>query len=161
MTRKTESLSFPKDPLAAMRELQELDTSPRNDTPHEPAEERDHATSLPATHATGSEVGSVTTHAVSSQEGSEPAKPSADKRTKAQQAPAATERDPIAGAVKELLSRAYASDEGKGPLSVSTVKMPSEVWERLGWAAKVTGQAKQDIIRDALKDYFRKLVKEL
>jgi hypothetical protein len=39
--------------------------------------------------------------------------------------------------------------------------MPSEVWERLGWAAKVTGQAKQDIIRDALKDYFRKLVKEL
>jgi hypothetical protein len=158
MTRKTESLSFPKDPLAAMRELQELDTSPRNDTPPAPAEERDNATSLPDTHATGSEVSSVTTPAASSRGGSEATK---EKRPRAQQAPAATERDPIAGAVKELLSRPYSSEEGKAPLTVSTVKMPSEVWERLGWAAKLTGQAKQDIIRDALKDYFRKLLKEL
>lgn len=158
MTRKTESLSFPKDPLAAMRELQELDTSPRNGTPPVPAEERDNATSLPDTHATSSEVSSVTTLAASSRAGSEAPK---EKRPRAQPVPEPTERDPIAGAVKELLSRPYTSEEGKSPLTVSTVKMPNEVWERLGWAAKVTGQAKQDIIRDALKDYFRNLVKEL
>lgn len=161
MSKKTDSLSFPKDPLAAMRQLQELDRLPSNDIPPDPAEERDHATSLPDTLATSSEVSSVTTLPTSSQVSSEAAKPTATKRARRESEPGEELTDPIAGAVKELLARPYTTEGGKGPLTVSTVKMPSEVWERLGWAAKLTGQAKQDIIRDALKDYFRKLLKEL
>jgi predicted transcriptional regulator len=53
------------------------------------------------------------------------------------------------------------TEPGKGPFHVSTVKIPSEVWERLGWAAKFSEQTQQDIIADALKDYFQKMLRQL
>lgn len=45
-------------------------------------------------------------------------------------------------------------------VTVSTVKIPTEVWERLGWVAALTGRKKQDIIAEALKDYFRAVLKD-
>jgi predicted DNA-binding protein len=59
------------------------------------------------------------------------------------------------------LSRPYSSGPQKVPLTVSSVKMSNEVWERLGWAAKLTGQTQQDIIAEALKDHFQKLLRHL
>lgn len=67
--------------------------------------------------------------------------------------------DPMADAVRAMLARPYTTDPEKGPFTVSTVKIPAEVWERLGWLSKWTGRAKQDIIADALKDHFAKVVK--
>lgn len=161
MSRKTESLLFPKNPLAAMRELQNLDAGPSPAEPPEPTEERDHATSLPVACATGSEVSSVTTLAERSQAGSEVAKFPTARRPRREAASTAEPVDSITDAVKELLSRPYTNGAKKGPLTVSTVKMPSEVSERLGWASKLSGQTKQDIIADALKDYFQKMLRQL
>jgi hypothetical protein len=65
----------------------------------------------------------------------------------------------MAEAVLAMLSRPYTSDLGKGPFTVSTVKVPTEVWERLGWVSAWTGRPKQEIIADALKDHFAKVLK--
>jgi hypothetical protein len=69
------------------------------------------------------------------------------------------EADPIAEAVRALLARPYAEHPGRGRFTVSTVKIPAEVWERLGWLAKWTGRAKQDIIADALREHFEKVLR--
>ena len=63
--------------------------------------------------------------------------------------------DPLGDAVRELLARPYAGEGSKVPVTVSTVKIPTEVWERLGWVAALTGRTKQDLIAEALKGYFR------
>lgn len=62
-------------------------------------------------------------------------------------------------AVAMMLQKPYTADSRKGPFTVSTVKIPTEVWERLGWVATLTGQAKQEIITDALKSHFEKVLK--
>jgi hypothetical protein len=69
------------------------------------------------------------------------------------------ETDPIAEAVRTLLARPYAATAEKGPFTVSTVKIPAEVWERLSWLSKWTGRAKQDIIADALREHFAKVLR--
>src|SRR4051812_19947909 len=106
MNKKTESLSFPKDPLAAMRGLQDLDI-PSNDTPTGPPQERDRVTTLPETLVTSNAATSGTTHAVTSRGGNEVAKLPTGRQSRREPAPAEPERDLIAGAVKELLSRPY------------------------------------------------------
>jgi hypothetical protein len=63
-------------------------------------------------------------------------------------------------AILQMLGKPYAADHGKGPFTVTTVKIPTEVWERLGWTASLTGQAKQEIIASALKEYFHKVTRE-
>lgn len=68
--------------------------------------------------------------------------------------------DPLAAAIRQMLSRPYTADPRKGPFTVSTVKMPTEVSERLGWVATLTGKAKQEILAEALKDYFAKVLRE-
>lgn len=65
----------------------------------------------------------------------------------------------MADAVREMLSRPYTCDPGKGPFTVSTVKVPTEVWERLGWVSAWTGRPKQEIIADALKEHLGKVLK--
>jgi predicted DNA-binding protein len=59
-----------------------------------------------------------------------------------------------------MLSQPYKADPKKGPFTVSTVKIPTEVSERLGWVATLTGRAKQEILAEALKDYFAKVLEE-
>jgi hypothetical protein len=161
MTRKTASLSFPTNALASMRELQDLDQVPRNDKPEEPAQPHDNATPPPDPRATGSEVGGVDTLADRSSHGREAAKLSPAKRHRRDVVSVEPSADPIASAVRELLARPYPTDKANRAVTVSTVKIPSEVWERLGWASKLLGQTKQDIISDALKDYFQKLLRQL
>src|SRR5262245_43002719 len=171
MNRKTESLSYPTNPLAAIRELQELDARPKLASKSNQAE-KPPVVALPTSRAvasaTGSDESSTTdsdeTDATSSKESSAPQV----RRRKA--APAKKEpgdkpdlnetAGPMAGAVREMLSQPYTADPRKGPFTVSTVKIPTEVSERLGWVAALTGKAKQEILAEALKDYFAKVLKE-
>src|SRR5581483_9522392 len=73
MTRRTESLAYPKNPLAAMRELQELNDLPSVANGNDPAKSRNVValpTSLPQSSATSSEVADATSSPTSSAEGS-------------------------------------------------------------------------------------------
>ena len=191
MTRRTESLAYPKNPLAAMRELQELNDQPSVANGNDPAKSRSLVappTSLPQSSATSSvvappdssEVADATSSTASSAESSAVA--DADRsddssatssvaqtrkrkqvtRTKDELPPddSADTGDPLATAVRKMLSQPYKADPKKGPFTVSTVKIPTEVSERLGWVATLTGKPKQEILAEALKDYFAKVLKE-
>jgi hypothetical protein len=154
MNRKTNSLAYPSNPLAAMRDLQELDA---------------------VAHATGSAESSVVAQQPSSERGSvdssadsgaetlaDSQKPTPKRSSRTRSS--ATESDeetsnPMADAVWQMLQQPYTADARKGPFTVSTVKIPTEVWERLGWVATLTGQHKQEIITEALKTHFEKVLK--
>jgi hypothetical protein len=56
-----------------------------------------------------------------------------------------------------MLGRPYPPDLAKGPFTVTTVKIPTALWERLGWVVALTGQAKQDVLAEALKDRLEKV----
>ncbi len=185
MTRKTESLSYPKNPLVALRELQELNDLPPVANGNDPTS-NGIAEALPRSSATSSEVApldssesasatrsatsspesSATANATGSDDGSATSSATRKRkqttRTKEDASPddAADTGDPLTAAVRQMLSRPYTSDPRKGPFTVSTVKIPTEISERLGWVATLTGKAKQEILADALKDYFAKVLKE-
>jgi len=171
MTRKTESLSYPSNPLAAIRELQELDAQPKIERKNNQSQ-KPPMVALPTSRAVSSATGSDETSAASSEKTSatsseESSAPLMRKRkTVLSRKDAASKQDqsetadPMAGAVREMLSQPYTADPRKGPFTVSTVKIPTEVSERLGWVAALTGKAKQEILAEALKDYFAKVLKE-
>jgi hypothetical protein len=156
MTRKTESLSYPTNPLAAIRELQELDATsngqPETNAVQKPAPLlQTLPTRSAVVNATGSEVGSVT-------------RPRHRPHTKpVDSRPVEPEPvgkgNPLAQAMREMLAKPYTSDPKKGPYTVSTVKIPTEIWERLGWAAALTDRPKQEIIAEALKEHFATILR--
>lgn len=156
MGRKTESLAYPSNPLAAIRELQDLDAPESGDQGA-----RDNAGSsatAPAVAQTeGSEVANATRserrHAVAPQRRKKV--PNAASSATAADAPP----DPVREAVLGMLSSPYSGEVNQGPFTTTTVKIPTEVWERLGWVASLTGQAKQEIIAEALKEHLVKVSK--
>jgi len=158
MAKKTEGLAYPSDPLRAIRELQDLDNPraipPKPEIVPEPVI-TPAATTLPDTLATSSEESSATSSVVA-----DTPKP---KRIRVVQPKEEDEEadDPLTVAVRDMLGKPYASNHEKGPFTVSTVKIPSEVWERLGWVSKLIGRTKQDIIAEALKGYFRTVAKDI
>jgi len=162
--RDAGSLAYPADPLAAIRELHALDAQPAATGPA--AGESGHesvvgATAPPPAPATGSEDSS----AVADATGSRVSSVTRTHRPRGREPrPQPDESDgpghPLDQAVRELLARPYTADPKRGPFTVSTVKIPTEVWERLGWVAAVTGRPKQEILADALKDHFDRLLRE-
>ena len=163
MTRKTESLAYPADPLAAIRELHDLDAQPAGvaAAPAARRSETTSATALPRQQATGgavvdeggNEVGSATGRARRNR----PPLPEPAPRPVEPNG----QGDPLRLAVRELLARPYTADPKAGPFTVSTVKIPTEVWERLGWVSTLTGRPKQEILAEALKDHFVKILGEV
>jgi hypothetical protein len=112
---------------------------------------------------TGSEVGSAT----NGKRAEAPrARPVPERsRSKTQEAIAAEPEpappgNPLEAALREMLGRAYASDPAKGPYTVTSMKLNSEVSERLGWASSLTKRPKQDIVSEALRLYFERLLRE-
>jgi predicted DNA-binding protein len=105
MRKKTESLTFPADPLAAMRELQELNPAP-------------------------------------------PAAPS-DARPEGQETP-----NPLHEAILNILAQPYTRSPAQGPFTVTSIKMHTELWERLGLASTLTGRPKQELVAEALRAYL-------
>jgi predicted DNA-binding protein len=47
-----------------------------------------------------------------------------------------------------------------GPFQAGTVRMPTELWKRVGWIASFTGRTKQEIIGEALLAYLERLKDE-
>ncbi len=111
MRKRTESLTFPKDPLATMRELQDLNASHRTET--SPAEESESVNVLPS--------------------------------------PAG---HPLQEAILQLLAAPYPPTLTRGPFTVTSVKIHTEIWYRVGLAATLTGRTKQDILAEALRTYL-------
>jgi hypothetical protein len=181
MNRKTESLAYPADPLAAIRELQELDARPgggqagvrsrapepgSTQAPRPPPQPK--AAERPPTLDTGGAVanavgseGSSATISESDAVSRARARVPAD-RTEVQspEHESGGQRHSIAEAVRAMLARPYTSDPRKGPFTVSTVKIPTEVWERLGWLSAWAGRPKQEIIADALREHFMRILKD-
>jgi hypothetical protein len=151
MATKSESLSFPADPLAALRALQDLDApaAPPREPPRPVPEEGEPGP--PAARATGGEGGGAARSAAAKRPAARRGRGAPGDEAKRP----GDESDPLGDAVRELLARPYAGEGSKVPVTVSTVKIPTEVWERLGWVAAITGRTKQDLIAEALKGYFR------
>src|SRR5262249_41744091 len=145
-------------PLAAIRELHDLDVQPAPVTvpPAHVRGETTSATALPRPPATGGAV----VNEVGSEVGSATGRARRNRPRLPEPAPKPVEPkeqgDPLRLAVRELLARPYVADAKAGPFTVSTVKIPTEVWERLGWVSTLTDRPKQEILAEALKDYFEK-----
>jgi len=120
--KKTEALTFPANPLAAMRELQDLDPAPSLEPDREEHDESEESTPRPA-------------HQV--------------ERTSPSTA------DPVRQAIIQVLSQPFQGDPLKGPFTVTTVKIPTAIWERVALVAQLTGENKQEILAKALKDFLR------
>jgi hypothetical protein len=108
MRKKTESLTFPKDPLAAMRELQDLNPARRTETPSDAPE------------------------------------------------PGEAEH-PLREAIVQILSAPYPATLARGPFTVTSVKIHTELWNRVGMASTLTGLPKQEILAEALRAYLETL----
>lgn len=164
MSRKTEGLSYPANPLDAIRELQELDAA-ATQTPKAVGPGAPRADALPiplpasseVAHATSSAVGSVTP--VGTESRPRFRRPAPIRESAPTETASGPEENPVARAMREMLARPYTFDAKKGPFTVSTVKIPTEVWERLGWAVALTDRPKQEIIAEALQDYFATLLR--
>jgi hypothetical protein len=62
-------------------------------------------------------------------------------------------------ALVQLLSTPLEADLKKGPFQAATVRMPAEVWKRVGWVASFSGRTKQEVIGEALISYLDRLRK--
>lgn len=157
MGRKTESLAYPTNPLAAIRELQDLD-APESGGHEAEANAESSATTPPVAQTGSSEV----TNAAGSERrvGVAPRRRQRLANATSGAGAADARPDPVREAVLGMLSSPYSGEVGQGPFTTTTVKIPTEVWERLGWVASLTGQAKQEIIAEALKEYLVKVSKD-
>lgn len=57
-----------------------------------------------------------------------------------------------------MLAQPYPEDMEDGVMTVTSVKIPKPIWERLEYARTITKQDKQDIIAKALRLYFDRIV---
>jgi hypothetical protein len=69
------------------------------------------------------------------------------------------QKSPLNEALIQLLAKPFESETKSGPFTSTTVKIQTELWERLGYASTLTNLPKQEILAEALRDYFRKMVK--
>ncbi len=66
--------------------------------------------------------------------------------------------DPVREAMLGMLAQPYPADMQERAMTVTSVKIPKPIWERLEYARAITKQDKQDIIAEALRLYFDRLV---
>lgn len=149
MSRKSGGLSFPTNPLASMRGLQDLDA----DVPA--GSRRGGAREAPTPSAGVERSTRPRSRKAHRPRGASVSEPGVD--SPAHPPPPA---DPMGEAVRALLEKPYTADPQTGPFTVSTVKIPTEVWERLGWVAKFTGRTKQELITEALREHFRRTLRD-
>ena len=86
-----------------------------------------------------------------------PVSTTAQKR-KSVPAQKSTDSDPVRQAMLGMLALPYPDDMGEGVMTVTSVKIPRPIWERLEYARTLTKMDKQDIIADALRIYFELIV---
>jgi hypothetical protein len=163
MRKKSESLTFPSNPLAAMRELQDLDApAPKRDTPPTPKEKVIAVAAPPSTEPTSSIVAETTTLPTNniplSTTDHTTTLPVAHTTSNTTALP--TQTDPLRAALLQTIQQPVVGDLSKGPFTVSSIKVHNTVWERLGYASQLTGRNKQDLVSEALLDLFAKISRE-
>jgi hypothetical protein len=124
-------------------------------------------TGSPETEATGNLVGSVALDITERpiQKPVAPPKPTGRRKEPAE--PEQTTTTPhmapanrLETALREMLANPYATDLLKGPYTVTSMKLHTEVSERLGWASTLLKRPKQDIVSEALRHYFERILRE-
>lgn len=178
----TRSLRAATNPQARMQELLSRDV-PLSPAPvGEPADATSHAGSSAVADATSSTDGSAVAQTTDSADSSiaagaitdEEAQPRRHKHTKGSSAVAQTTsravgsekrrtnesggRDPVREAMLGMLAQPYPEDMDGGAMTVTSVKIPRPIWERLEYARTITKRDKQDIIAEALRLYFDRIV---
>jgi hypothetical protein len=136
---ETPTRSLRTAPNAAAR-MQEVLRRPAGTSPT-PEEElsgspTSHATTLPDISTTALPVAQIGSSAVGS----------------------ATSSDPVRQAMLGMLGMPYPEDMAEGMMTVTSVKIPKPIWERLEYARTLTKKDKQDIIAEALRLYFDRIV---
>ena len=177
--RKTRSLTLATDPVARLREIHELD-NPTTASPSEPGDQhvgcstetlqrgnvQTEQRSIAATSAPGQpqaldpdnaaaqQPGDATTkqraHMAAHKRGSGTA--GARRNEEAQQS-----ENPVHDAMRQMLRAPYSDDLSKGPATATTIRIPTEIWERLDMAARLQETTKQDIIASALVKHLAKI----
>jgi len=66
--------------------------------------------------------------------------------------------DPVRAAMLGMLAQPYPAEMEAGVMTVTSVKIPKPIWERLEYARTITKQDRQDIIAEALRLYFDRIV---
>ena len=153
MRKKTEGLTFPTNPLATMRELQDLDAPPK--APSAPQEKE------VAVQPTRSEV--VEPIALPTTDIANPAENTTTlpvAYTTSSTTALLKKIDPLRDALLQTIQHPIEGDMSKGPFTVSSIKVHNTVWERLGYVGQLTGRNKQDLVSEALIDLFAKVLRE-
>jgi len=159
----TRSLRASANPQARMQELLKRDNPPNNVI---------ETTVLPDVQAIADIDGSTTGIAVAQADSSaetntdssaiakKPKQSDAQKprSTTAQKSGSSKLGDPVHQAMMGMLSLPYPDDMAEGAMTVTSVKIPKPIWERLEYARTLTKKDKQDIIADALRIYFELIV---
>lgn len=83
---------------------------------------------------------------------------SAVARTTSSAVGSATGSNPVHDAMRAMLALPYPLGMESGMMTVTTVKIPKPLWERLEYARTLTKKDKQDIIAAALRLYFEQIV---
>ena len=153
MRKKTEGLTFPTNPLATMRELQDLDAPPK--APSAPQEK---AVALQPTRSEVVEPTALPTTDTATPTGNTTALPVAYTTSNTTSLPQKV--DPLRDALLQTIQQPIEGGTSKGPFVVSSIKVHNAVWERLGYVGQLTGRNKQDLVSEALIDLFAKVLRE-
>src|SRR5262249_7348432 len=94
-----------------------------------------------------------------------PTQPRASATASKRRAQASTHDDcnPVHHAMRQVLLQPFSDELRKGPTTATTIRLPSELWERLDMASTLLEQTKQDIhhkqdiIAEALKVYLTRI----
>jgi len=165
----TRSLRASANPQARMQELLKQDSLPDQDSPPNTAVEVTALLDIPTiinpnSNATSSEVAQIESSADveidSSATAKKPRQTDSQKprSTTAQKSGSLSLGDPVHQAMLGMLSLPYPDDMAEGAMTVTSVKIPKPIWERLEYARTLTKKDKQDIIADALRIYFELIV---
>jgi hypothetical protein len=144
----------PRNPLARLQEL-EAEMTPAGAA----------GSSGAAEHPEIPRSSDARTHAPTNERTSERTLAATDERTngRAKAGTHARTNEPD-GVEKAALAQLLATplDPGllEGPFQAGTVRMPTELWKRVGWIASFTGRTKQEIIGEALWSYLERLRNE-
>jgi hypothetical protein len=184
---KTRSLTLAPDPVARMREIHDLDNPPpvsptvpdgssKEALQHENAstQKQSNVETPPQRSAEAPERGNTHMPEPISAETQKPENIEAQQQsnTETQQhrntatkkqsrqatlPDAPISENPVREAMRQALIQPYAADLSKGPSTATTIRIPTEIWERLDMASTLESQTKQDIIAEALKVYLKKI----
>lgn len=167
--QKTRSLTLPSNPVARLRELADLDAAVpsvrrlTDDSNAATLQHRHNGSQQPFS-AEASPRESADTHVNSNRNtpahdsaATQPHSGSPAKRRNNDPSRPEVVDNPVRQAMRQALLQSYSADLNRGPSTATTIRIPTEIWERLDMAATLKNQTKQEIIAEALKQHLKKI----